>query len=694
MKKYETEQLRNICLISHGGAGKTSLAESMLYDAGVLDRLGNVDNGNSTMDFDDEEIKRKISIQGAIASVPWKEEKITFIDTPGYFDFVGEVKAAMRVSDGALILLDAVGKVEVGAELAWNYADEHNMSRMVFVNKMDRENANFHEVVESAKQSLSSLIAPIQLPIGAEENFSGIVDLIKKKAYEYADGGKSEEIEIPGEMMDQVDEYREQLIEIAAEGDDELTIKYLEGEELTNEEVLHGLRQGVLAGKVAPLLCGSAYKNIGVPQLLDAVASFMPSPEDVSPQEAEKLASEEIVKIECDPDGPFCGLVFKTMADPYVGKLTLFRVYSGMLRSDTNFYNSTKEKAEKFGQLFYPRGKHLDAVDEVKAGDIAAVAKLQETSTGDSVCDKDNAIILEPVDFPKPNLKLALTPKAKGDEDKLSSGLARLSEEDPTFEVGKDKTTGELVASGMGELHIEVITSRLKKKFGVEVNLQTPTVPYKETIRKKVKVEGKHKKQSGGRGQFGDVWIEFEPLPEDSEDDFEFVDKIFGGSVPRQYIPAVEKGLREAKEEGVLAGYPAVNFRATLYDGSFHPVDSSEMAFKIAAGLAFKKGMEQASPVLLEPIGVAEVIVPDAYMGDIIGDLNKKRGRILGMEPKGEQQIVRAQVPMAEMFKYATDLRSMTQGRGIFSIEFDHYEEVPSNIAEKVIEEANKEKEA
>ena len=691
MKKYEIGQLRNLCLVSHGGAGKTTLAEALLYDAGVIDRFGKVDDGTSTMDFDAEEIKRKITINAAIASAPWKDVKLNIVDTPGYFDFVGEVKGAVRVADAAIVVLDAVGGVEVGAELVWGYAAEQNLARMIFVNKMDRENANFDSVVAKAKDILGSQIVPVQIPIGAEADFRGVVDLVHMKAYEYSAPGKFEEKEIPAELADQADEYREQLIELAAEGDDDLTMKYLEGEELTNDEIAFGLREGTVSGKVVPLLCGSAYKNIGIHQFMDALAGYLPAPTDLPEEEGVKPGSDTVVTRKPDPSEPFSGLVFKTMADPYVGKLTLFRVYSGTLRSDSSFYNPVREKTERIGQLFYPRGKHLDPTDQVSAGDIVAVAKLQETSTGDTICDKENPILLEPIKFPQPNLKLALTPKAKGDEDKLGSGLSRLSEEDPTFEVNKDTTTGELVASGMGELHIEVITSRLHKKFGVEVNLETPKVPYKETIRANVKVEGKHKKQSGGRGQFGHVWIEFEPVHDGEE--FEFVDKIFGGSVPRQYIPAVEKGLREVKDEGVLAGYPAVNFRAILYDGSFHPVDSSEMAFKIAASLAFKKGMEQAKPVLLEPIVIAEVTVPDAYMGDVIGDLNKKRGRILGMEPNGNLQVVKAQVPMAEMFKYATDLRSMTQGRGTFAVEFDHYEEVPGNIAEAIIAAAKKEKE-
>jgi elongation factor G len=692
MKKFETGQLRNICLVSHGGAGKTSLAEAFLYDAGVLDRMGKVDDGSSAMDYDAEEIKRKISISAAIASAPWKNEKITIIDTPGYFDFVGDVKSSMRVADSALVLLDAVGGVEVGAELVWGYANDYHLPRMVVINKMDRENANFYSVVDKAKSILSASIVPIQLPIGSQADFTGIVDLIHMKAYKYSTNGKFEEIAIPADMEDQAAEYREQLIELAAEGDDELTMKYLEGDELTHEEIQFGLRRGTMAGKVAPLLCGSAFKNIGIAQLMDGIVDYLPSPADCAPQEGKKPGSDDLEIRKPSPTEPFSGLVFKTMADPYVGKLTLFRVYSGTLKSDTSFFNANKGKAERVGQLFFPRGKHLDPVDMVQAGDIVALAKLQETSTSDTICEKDKLIIYAPIAFPQPNLKLALTPKAKGDEDKLGSGLSRLSEEDPTFEVSKDTTTGQLVASGIGELHIEVVTSRLQKKFGVEVNLENPKVPYKETIRSSVKVEGKHKKQSGGRGQFGHIWVEFEPLH--TGEDFEFVDKIFGGSVPRQYIPAVEKGLREVKEDGVLAGYPAVNFRATLYDGSFHPVDSSEMAFKIAASLAFKKGMEQANPVLLEPIVIAEVTVPDAYMGDIIGDLNKKRGRILGMEPRGGLQVVRAQVPMAEMFKYATDLRSMTQGRGTFVVTFDHYEEVPGNIADGIIAEAKKERDA
>ncbi|MGI5840305.1 MAG: elongation factor G [bacterium] len=694
MKNYQSEQLRNICFIGHGGTGKTSLAEALLYDAGAIDRLGRVDDGTAALDFDPEEVKRKISVSTGIAACAWKDNKINIIDAPGYFDFVGEVKAALRVVECGVIVLDAVGGVEVGAELVWNYAAENNLARLLFVNKMDRENANFTAVLEKARNTFGNGVAPIQLPIGSQDNFKGVVDLVKMKAYVYtgSQSGKYEETEIPAELMAQAEEYREMLVEAAAEGDDDLTMKYLEGEPLTDDEIALGLRKGTVAKKVFPLLCGAAQKNIGAAQLLDAIVSYVPSPVEIDPIMGNNPANKEAVTIRPVAEAPFCGLVFKTMADPYVGKLTLFRVYSGKLKSDSGFYNSVKEKTERVGQLFFPRGKHQDAVSEVQAGDIAAVAKLQETSTNDTICDKENPVVINPIEFPSPTLRLAVLPRSKGDEDKLGTGLARLAEEDPTFTVGKDTTTGQLIASGMGELHIEVITSRLHKKFGVEVNLETPKVPYKETIRAAVKVEGKHKKQSGGRGQFGHVWVEFEPLHDGQ--DFEFVDKIFGGSVPRQYIPAVEKGLREVKDEGVLAGYPVVNFRATLYDGSFHPVDSSEMAFKIAASLAFKKGMEQAKPVLLEPIMHVEVIVPDAYMGDIIGDLNKKRGRILGMEPQGGTQLVKAQVPLAEMFKYATDLRSMTQGRGVFTMNFDHYEEVPGNIAENVIEITRKEREA
>ncbi|MCL4425389.1 MAG: elongation factor G [Firmicutes bacterium] len=691
MKKYPVENLRNIALISHGGAGKTSLAEAVLFDTGVIDRLGKVDEGTATMDFDPEEIRRKVSISTGVASCEWQEHRITLLDAPGYFDFVGEVKAALRVADAALVLVDAVAGVEVGTELVWGFADERNLPRFLVVNKMDRENANFDKAVASARKSFGAKAIPIQLPVGAEASFKGVVDLIQLKAITYPDGNgtKPQEGSIPADLSGKAQELRASLMEAAAENDDDLLTKYLEGEELTEEEIRLGLRKGVLAGKVVPILAAAGTRNIGLQPLLTAVTALLPSPADLGAVKGVNPKNNSEVTRKPEVKEPFSALVFKTMADPFVGRLNLFRVYSGTLKSDSHVYNSSKGRSERIGQLFLPRGKQQEAVEGVSVGDIAAVAKLQETGTGDTLCDESQPAIYEGAKFPAPVYSVAVQPKSKGDEEKISSGLARLTEEDLTFKVEKNASTGQLLISGMGELHLDVITEKLKRKFGVEVTVDTPKVPYKETIRGSVKVEGKHKKQTGGRGQYGHVWLELEPYP---DGEFEFVDKIFGGVVPQQYRPAAEKGVREAMQEGILAGYPVTGVRVSLVDGSYHTVDSSEMAFKIAGSLAFKKGALEAKPVILEPIVSVEVLVPDDYMGDVIGDLNKKRGRILGMEPHGSNQMVRALVPQTEMLKYAIDLRSITQGRGTFSMQFDHYEEVPANIAQQIIEEYKKEK--
>ncbi|SET04102.1 elongation factor G [Anaerobranca gottschalkii] len=690
MKKIPNSKIRNIAIISHGGAGKTSLAESMLYTAGAVSRLGRVDDGTSIFDYDQEEIKRKITINTSMAPCEWEGHKINIIDTPGYFDFVGEVKGALRVVDGTILVLCAASGVEVGTEIVYDYAEEQGLPKIIFVNKMDRENANFFNVIDELKEKYGNKVVPLQIPIGAEANFKGIVDILKGKAYIFEGDKKYVEGDIPKDLLDKVEEYKEALTEAVAEGCDELLMKYLEGEELTEEEIMQGLKEGVKERKILPVLCGSAYKNIGIPQLLSFINFALPSPIDKGKVKA-RLKNEDI-EINVDEKEKFTALVFKTMADPYVGKLTFFRVYSGTLKSDSVIYNATKKVTERVGQLFLMKGKNQEPVDFVQAGDIAAVAKLQETSTGDTLCEKDMDLILAPVDFPRPVISFAVEPKSKNDEEKVSSGLARFLEEDPTFKVERNAETKQTIISGMGELHLEIIVNRLSKKFGVDVDLKNPKIPYKETIKGKAKVEGKHKKQSGGRGQYGHVWIEFEPLPRGEK--FQFVDKIFGGAVPRNYIPAVEKGLIEAMEEGILAGYPVVDIKATLFDGSYHSVDSSEMAFKIAASLAFKKAMQQAQPVLLEPIVNAEIIVPEQFMGDIMGDMNSRRGRIMGMEPLGGGlQKVKAQAPLAEMYRYSIDLRSMTQGRGSFTMEYSHYEEVPPHIQEQIVKEAQREKE-
>lgn len=675
LKVYETAQLRNVAVIGHGGTGKTSLVEAMLFNAGHTTRLGRVDDGTATTDFLPEEVKRKISVNLAMAPCEWKNCKINLLDTPGYSDFFAEVKSALRVSDSVLVVLCAVSGVEVQTEIGWKEAG--NLPKVAFINKMDRENASFERVVQQMKDVLKGNIIPLQLPLGAESSFSGVVDLLKMKAYKYnPKEGTYEEKPIPDEIKEKAEEAREAIMEAAAEGDDELLMKYLDGEPLNDEEIYRGLKKAFQANSFVPVLCGSALNNIGVRHLMDFLVDFAPAPE-------------------VSDDSALAALVFKTMTDPYVGKLSFFRVFGGSMKSDSIVFNANKEREEKIGQIFVMRGKQQETVPEVKTGDIAAVAKLQDTSTGDTLCRKDRPIKLEGIDFPEPTLSVAIEPKSKGDEDKLSNAINKLLESDPSLRLHKNLETKETILTGMGEAHLDIVIERLHQKFGVEVTSRPPSVPYRETIRSTVQQEGKYKKQTGGRGQYGHVWITLEPYP---DGEFAFEEKIFGGAVPKQYIPAVEKGLREAITEGVLAGYPVTGVKVTLYDGSYHPVDSSELAFKIAASMAFKKAMEKANPVLLEPIMNVEVIVPEQFMGDIMGDLNGKRGRILGMEPiEGGLQLIRAQVPLAEMSDYAIALKSITQGRGNFRMEFSHYEEVPPRLAEEIIEkrraEMEKEKE-
>lgn len=689
MKKYPMEKLRNLGLISHGGAGKTSLAEAMLFNAGASDRLGRVDEGSTVMDYDPDEIARQMSINTSLAFCEWQGFQINIIDTPGYFDFVGDVKAGLRAADAALVLVEAVSGVEVGTELVWRYADEYGIPRMIVINKLDRENANFDRTVAQLQEAFGDKVVPLQIPIGAEASFRGVVDVLQEKAFVWHDGKGPNEEDVPADLAAEMESFRESLMEKVAESDDELLEKYLEGEPLTGEEIIRGLRSAVLSGDVVPVLCVSALRNIGVQTLMDAVTNLLPSPADVPAVEGTDPKKNEGVKRAPKEDEPFSALVFKTMADPFVGKLTLFRVYSGSIKSDSQIYNASKGRTERIGQLFIPRGKNQEQIDVAKAGDIVAVAKLQETTTGDTLAAENAPVVFPAIKFPQPVFSVAVSPKKKGDEEKIGMGLSRLSEEDPTFKVEKSPNTGETIISGLGEMHLDVVVDRLKRKFGIEVTTEKPKVPYRETIRSSVKVEGKHKKQSGGRGQFGHVWVEFEPA--EAGKDFEFVDKIFGGAVPQQYRPAVEKGIQEAMVEGILAGYPVSGIKATLYDGSYHSVDSSEMAFKIAGSMAFKKGAAQANPVLLEPIMNVQVMVPEQYMGDVMGDLNKKRGKIQGMDQEGSMQIIKAQVPQAEMFNYAIDLRSITQGRGTYTMEFSHYEEVPAAIAQQVIEERKKE---
>ncbi|ADD03254.1 translation elongation factor G [Thermoanaerobacter italicus Ab9] len=678
MKDYKTNQIRNVGLVSHGGAGKTTLTEAFLFNTKVIDRMGRVENGTTVSDYDPEEIVRQISISTSIIPVEWGECKINILDMPGYFDFFGEVVSGLRVVDSIIIPVCAASGVEVGTEKVFGLARKNTLPIIFFINKMDRENADYFKTLNQLREKFGNKVIPLTFPIGSEQSFKGYVDVLTQKAYVYNEKG-AKETEVPAELMEKILSAKEELIENIAENDEALMEKYFGGKEFTQQEIKEGIKNSIKMGELMPVLCGSSLKNIGTDKLLDIIVEFLPSPLDVEKEE-EKVSE----------NGPVAAFVFKTIADPYVGRLSIFKVISGTLTSDCVLLNSNNKMQEKISQLFILRGKKQIPMSKLVAGDIGAVAKLQYTMTGDTLCDPSKPVTLVPIDFPQPTLSLAIEPKSKGDEEKISNGLQRLQEEDPTFKVEKNLETGQMIVYGMGEQHIEVISKKLMNKFGVECTLTDPIVPYRETIKGKVKVEGKHKKQTGGHGQYGHVWIEFEPNP---NSEFEFEDKIFGGAVPKQYIPAVEKGLRESMKEGVLARYPVVNIKATLVDGSYHPVDSSEMAFKIAASLAFKKGMEQANPVLLEPIMRVEVVVPEEYMGDIIGDLNKRRGRILGMESKDNLEVITAEVPLAEMNRYATDLRSLTQARGDFKMAFARYEEAPPNVAQKIIEERKKLKE-
>jgi elongation factor G len=692
MKSYKMDKVRNVVLISHGGAGKTSLAEAMLFDAGAIGRLGRVDDGTATLDFDPDEIKRRMSVNLAIAPLEWRETKINIIDTPGYADFVGEVLEGIRAADAAIVVVDAVAGVQVGTEHTWKYADEQKLARLVFVNRMDRENADFVKAVDELRERFGTKVVPIQLPIGQAQSFRGVVDLVVQQAYMFEDG-KVTVGPIPQDMQDMVATYRERLIEGLAEVDDDLMTKYLEGEELSDEEIRTALHTGVRSGALVPVLCGAATANRGIQPLLDAIVAYLPSPAERAEIEVIDPATGNTSKLQASEQGPLAVLVFKTLADPFVGKLSYFRVYSGTLRSDMHVWNATRQKDERIGQLFTVRGKTQEPTPQVTAGDIGAVAKLAETLTGDTLCSREHPLLLPPIKFPPPVFSAAIEPKTKADLDRLGPALARMQEEDPTIHVHRDPDTGQTIVSGLGEAHVEIMAERMKRKFGADVTVELPKVPYRETIRGKARKQGRFKRQTGGRGQYGDTWLRVEPLPRGAG--YQFVDEIVGGVVPQQYRPAVDKGVQEAMAEGFLAGYPMVDIKVTLDDGSYHPVDSSEMAFKIAAAIGFKAAVAEADPVILEPIMKLDITAPDQYTGDIIGDLTAKRGRVLGMEPQGDgTTIIHAEAPMAEVLRYATDLRSITQGRGTFTMTLSHYEEVPPHIQQQLIEQAKKEKEA
>ena len=687
----KVERIRNIALIGHGGAGKTSLAEALLFDAGVTKRLGSVDDGNSAMDFEPEELKRRSSISSGFHQFSWKNHTVNLIDTPGDQNFFSDTKSCMQAADGVIVVIDAVDGVKVQTELAWEFANEFNLPCVIFINRLDRERADFNRTFEDAKECFQPKPIILQLPIGAEAEFKGVVDLIRNQAFVYGGEGKGKKEDIPADMQDLVESEREALIENIAEADDALIEKYLEGEDLSDDELNTALRYGTLSQTFVPVICGSATKNIGIDLLMDFMVTSMPSPVDRGALKGVDPDSGSEIERAPDENAPFSAYVVKTLADPYAGRLTIFRVISGTLGGDGTFYNPNKDSKERFTQLLSITGKEQKPASEACPGAIAAVAKLKETATGDTLCDASDKIQYA-CSEPLPSLiSFAMTAKSKGEEDKIFISLTKLLEEDPSLKLERVAETKEILLSGLGQIHIETVLEKLKRKFSVEALLNTPKVPYRETIKGKARVQGKHKKQTGGHGQYGDCWIQIEALPRG--EGFEFVDAIVGGVIPKTYIPAVEKGVVEASQKGVLAGFPTVDFKITLDDGSYHQVDSSEMAFKIAGSLAFKKAVESANPTLLEPIMKVQVITPEDFMGDIMGDLNGRRGKVLGMDNAGKNQVINAQVPMAEFLSYASDLRSMTGGRGMFTMEFSHYDEVPAQIAEKIIEEAKRAKE-
>ena len=684
-RQFTLERTRNIGIMAHIDAGKTTTTERILFYTGRVHKIGEVHDGAATMDWMVQEQERGITITSAATTCNWKGHRVNIIDTPGHVDFTVEVERSLRVLDGAVAVFCSVGGVEPQSETVWRQADNYGVPRLAFINKMDRVGADFFRGLNMIKDRLGANPVALQIPIGAEENFRGIIDLVTNKALVYTDnlGTTSEITDIPEDLRELAAEYREKLIEAVAESDEELMMKYLEGEELTEDEIKKGIRTATVTIKFIPVLCGSAFKNKGVQPLLDAVVDYMPAPIDVPAIKGVHPATGEEDKREPSDEQPFSALAFKIMADPYVGKLAFFRVYSGSLKSGSYIFNSSKNKKERIGRILQMHTNHREEIAAVYTGDIAAAVGPKDVSTGDTLCDEQDPIILEQMEFPEPVIDVAIEPKTKADQEKMGIALQRLSEEDPTFRVRTDTETGQTIISGMGELHLEIIVDRMLREFKVDANVGRPQVAYKETIKGSVKAEGKFVRQSGGRGQYGHVWIELSPI--EAGEGFEFVNKIVGGVVPREYIGPVEAGIKEAMENGILAGYPAIDMKATLYDGSYHDVDSSEMAFKIAGSMAFKSAAMKAQPIILEPVMRVEVVVPEEYMGDVMGDINSRRGRIEGMEPRGNAQVIRGFVPLSEMFGYATDLRSRTQGRGVYTMQMSHYEEVPKNIAEGII---------
>lgn len=689
MPAADPSKIRNVAVIGHRGTGKTSLTEAILFTSGAVNRQGTVEQGTTVADHDDDEKKRQMSISASLCHLTWRDRKINLLDTPGDPSFHADTIASLRVVEGAVVAVNAAAGVEVQHERLWKHCEDNGVSRLIFVNMMDRERADFLAAVEQLGESFGTGAVAAQLPIGSEDKFEGIVDLLTLKAWRYAEG-KPVEGDIPADMAELVNEYRDKLMDEVAQNDDDVMEKYLEGEEISNEELYHALKEGVAAGTVFPIGAGCATKLIGINNLLDLLVDAIPSPAKHGATSAIDANAGE-VDLECKADGPLAAFVFKTLADPFSGRINVMRIFSGEIKSDSNVFNPVSKTKEHVGKLLRLQGKDNSPTDVLGPGDIGAVAKLKATNTGDSLCDESQQILFSPIQFPNPLMSFAVEPKSKGDEEKIGTSLKRFVEEDPTLVVKRDTQTNELIISGLSQVHVEVVVDRMKERFGVEVNLKPPRVPYLETIRKAAQAQGKYKKQTGGRGQYGDAWLKVEPLS--SGEGFEFVDKVVGGVIPRGFIPAVEKGVIEAMKEGELSGSPLVDMRVTVYDGSHHPVDSSEMAFKIAASMGLKKAITDANPIILEPIMTVQVTVPEENVGDVIGDMNSRRGKVLGMEPKGKTDQVNAEVPLSEMLVYAPDLRSMTGGRGDYTMEFLRYEEVPAHLSQKIIEQVQAEKE-
>jgi len=689
MKDYAVDKIRNVALVGHGSSGKTSLASSFLFDVGVTSRLTKVEKGNTVTDYDPEEIERNISINSALCYLEWSDHKINIVDCPGYTNFLWDTRASLRAVDSGVVVVCGVAGVEVGTEKVWEMLEEFKLPRLFVVNKLDRENSDYKRTLNSLRQIFGRQAVPVQLPLGKEKDFSGIVDLIQKKAYvfEKNESGQFKEVDIPAELKDEVQKKHEELTEMIAENDERLMEIYFEKGELSPEELKEGLKKSVVTRQLFPVFVSSAALNIGVQPVLDGILNLLPNPLEREELKGKIKGKEALIKPSLEE--PFAALVFKTISDPYTGRISVMRIFSGKTGPDSTVANSTRNVDEKLGGLFYLQGKEQVSAGQAKAGDLVATAKLKSTFTGDTLCAKGSNIEFPPIEFPEPSISFAIEPKTRADEDRISQATHRITEEDPTARIERDPETNELIISGNGQLHVEILTDRLKKRYNVDIVLKPPKIPYKETIKSKSDVQGKYKKQTGGRGQYGDVKIKMEPLPRGK--DFEFVDKIFGGAIPKNFIPSIEKGIQEARKKGVVAGYPAVDFKVILYDGSYHEVDSSDIAFKIAASMAFKKGMKAARPTILEPIMNVEVYTPEAYMGDIMGNLNGRRGKVQGMEQRGSLRIIKAQVPMAEMLDFEPSLTSITGGRGSFAMEFSHYEEVPSHIQQKIINEAVKE---